>query len=241
MNLPSGFTRALSSRSRTRTPRQVVSSLLQRVTQWMSTVTSVCGSAISSSQESCSSSSTWPKSWKSQVERSIGGLGPTVRTGKRSVRYWPGGTRAGSMPSFSACLRPRWPNMREVTAIDSSLGNRQHRGAARYNRRPLSLGRAAALGIEQGARRKLAYVIAEPCIDTKDNSCVEVCPVDCIHPTPEEPDYDNVAQLFIDPDECIDCDACVEACPVDACFAEDQLPDEWQKYTEINAAYYKKS
>jgi len=62
----------------------------------------------------------------------------------------------------------------------------------------------------------MAYVIAEPCIDTKDNSCVEVCPVDCIHPTPDEPDYDNVKQLYIDPEECIDCDACVEACPVDA-------------------------
>jgi ferredoxin len=86
----------------------------------------------------------------------------------------------------------------------------------------------------------MAYVIAEPCIGEKDNSCVEVCPVDCIHPTPDEPDYENVEQLFIDPEECIDCDACVEACPVDACFAEDQLPDEWQRFTEINAAYYKK-
>ena len=76
----------------------------------------------------------------------------------------------------------------------------------------------------------MAYVIAEPCIGTKDNSCVEVCPVDCIHPTPDEPDYDNVEMLYIDPEECIDCDACVEACPVDACFAEDQLPDEWQHY-----------
>ena len=70
----------------------------------------------------------------------------------------------------------------------------------------------------------MAYVIAEPCIGTKDNSCVEVCPVDCIHPTPDEPDYDKVEMLYIDPEECIDCDACVEACPVDACFAEDQLP-----------------
>src|SRR6476659_11115696 len=87
--------------------------------------------------------------------------------------------------------------------------------------------------------QSLAYVIAEPCIGQKDNSCVEVCPVDCIHPTPDEPDYDNVEQLYIDPDECIDCDACVEACPVDACFAEDQLPEEWQRYTETNAEYYK--
>src|SRR5207245_2497762 len=84
----------------------------------------------------------------------------------------------------------------------------------------------------------MAYVIAEPCIGTKDNSCVEVCPVDCIHPTPDEPDYDKVEMLYIDPEECIDCDACVEACPVDACFAEDQLPEEWTKYTQINLEYY---
>ena len=76
----------------------------------------------------------------------------------------------------------------------------------------------------------MAYVIAEPCIGTKDNSCVEVCPVDCIHPTPDEPDYDKVEMLYIDPEECIDCDACVEACPVDACFAEDQLPEEWSNF-----------
>ena len=87
----------------------------------------------------------------------------------------------------------------------------------------------------------MAYVIAEPCIGTKDNSCVEVCPVDCIHPTPDEPDYDSVEMLYIDPDECIDCDACVEACPVDACFAEDQLPDEWQKFAQINADYFKQA
>ena len=55
----------------------------------------------------------------------------------------------------------------------------------------------------------MAYVIAEPCIGTKDNSCVEVCPVDCIHPTPEETGYAEVEMLYIDPDECIDCDACV--------------------------------
>src|SRR5215207_5443757 len=91
------------------------------------------------------------------------------------------------------------------------------------------------------SKETMAYVIAEPCIDTKDNSCVEVCPVDCIHPTPDEPDYDQVKMLYIDPEECIDCDACVEACPVDACFAEDQLPDEWQEYIQTNADYYKKS
>jgi NAD-dependent dihydropyrimidine dehydrogenase PreA subunit len=90
-------------------------------------------------------------------------------------------------------------------------------------------------------RSVVAYVIAEPCIEQKDNSCVEVCPVDCIHPTPDEPDYEAVPQLYIDPDECIDCDACVEACPFDACFAEDQVPDEWTKYIQINSEYYKRA
>jgi NAD-dependent dihydropyrimidine dehydrogenase PreA subunit len=86
----------------------------------------------------------------------------------------------------------------------------------------------------------VAYVINEPCIGAKDNSCVEVCPVDCIHPTPDDPRYAEVEQLYIDPEECIDCDACVEACPVDAITPEDQVPPEWQKYIEINAAYFRK-
>ena len=52
-------------------------------------------------------------------------------------------------------------------------------------------------------------------------------------------DYDQVEMLYIDPDECIDCDACVEACPVDAITSEDQVPPEWERYIEINAAYYR--
>ena len=85
----------------------------------------------------------------------------------------------------------------------------------------------------------MTYVITEPCIGEKDNSCVEVCPVDCIHPTPDEADHENQEQLFIDPDECIDCDACVEACPVDAIFAQDQVPAEWERFVALNAAYFK--
>jgi NAD-dependent dihydropyrimidine dehydrogenase PreA subunit len=85
----------------------------------------------------------------------------------------------------------------------------------------------------------MAYVITEPCIGTKDNSCVEVCPVDCIHPTPDEEGYEAAEMLFIDPDECIDCDAFVEACPVDAIYPEDMVPPEFQKYIAMNADYYK--
>jgi NAD-dependent dihydropyrimidine dehydrogenase PreA subunit len=84
----------------------------------------------------------------------------------------------------------------------------------------------------------MTYVITEPCIESKDNSCVEVCPVDCIHPTPEEPDYDDAEHLHIDPDECIDCNACVQACPVDACYAAEDVPKEWESYIEANASYF---
>jgi NAD-dependent dihydropyrimidine dehydrogenase PreA subunit len=69
---------------------------------------------------------------------------------------------------------------------------------------------------------------------------VEVCPVDCIHPTPDEAEHAEVDQLYIDPEECIDCDACVEACPVDAIFPEDQVPEELGAVTELNAAYYRR-
>ena len=70
----------------------------------------------------------------------------------------------------------------------------------------------------------MTYVITEPCIGTKDNSCADVCPVDCIHPAPGEEHHDEATILYIDPAECIDCDACVEACPVDATMAEDDVP-----------------
>ncbi|MEW6751453.1 MAG: ferredoxin family protein [Candidatus Latescibacterota bacterium] len=80
----------------------------------------------------------------------------------------------------------------------------------------------------------MAYVIAEPCVDVKDLACVEVCPVDCIHPT----DGSGEPMLYIDPDECIDCGACEPECPVEAIFAEEDLPEEWQPYTEINARYF---
>jgi len=86
----------------------------------------------------------------------------------------------------------------------------------------------------------MAYVIAEPCIGTKDTACVDVCPVDCIHPRKDEPEFAAAEQLFIHPDECIDCGACVPACPVEAIFAGDEVPDKWQAYTAMNSDYYQK-
>ena len=86
----------------------------------------------------------------------------------------------------------------------------------------------------------MAYVIAEPCIGTKDTACVDVCPVDCIHPRKDEPDHEGVKQLFINPAECIDCGACVPVCPVTAIFALEDLPEKWQSYTPVNADFYAK-
>ena len=84
----------------------------------------------------------------------------------------------------------------------------------------------------------MAYVIAEPCIGTKDSACVDACPVDCIHPKKDEKGYGEADQLFIDPVECIDCGACVPVCPVSAIYAGDDLPDKWVSFSEKNAQHY---
>jgi len=83
----------------------------------------------------------------------------------------------------------------------------------------------------------MAYVIAEPCINVKDRACVEVCPVDCIHPRTDEDKDERL--LYIHPDECIDCGACEPVCPVKAISPEDEVPAQWKAYTEMNADYYK--
>lgn len=84
----------------------------------------------------------------------------------------------------------------------------------------------------------MAYVIAEPCIGTKDTACVDVCPVDCIHPRKDEAGFAEAEQLYIHPTECIDCGACVPVCPVTAIFALEDLPEKWTSFTQKNAQYY---
>jgi NAD-dependent dihydropyrimidine dehydrogenase PreA subunit len=72
----------------------------------------------------------------------------------------------------------------------------------------------------------MAYIIAEPCIGTKDAACVAVCPVDCI--------YEADEMYYINPDECIDCGACEPECPVEAIFADDAVPEQWQSFIARN-------
>ena len=76
----------------------------------------------------------------------------------------------------------------------------------------------------------MTYIIAEPCIGTKDASCVEVCPVDCI--------YEAGDIYLIHPDECIDCGACEPECPVQAIFPDTDVPPEWSDWIEKNAAHF---
>ena len=76
----------------------------------------------------------------------------------------------------------------------------------------------------------MTYVISEPCIDVKDKSCIEECPVDCI--------YEGDRMLYIHPDECVDCGACEPVCPVEAIFYDDDVPAQWKEFTAANAAFF---
>jgi NAD-dependent dihydropyrimidine dehydrogenase PreA subunit len=78
--------------------------------------------------------------------------------------------------------------------------------------------------------KPMTYVITEPCIGTKDQSCVEVCPVDCI--------YDAGDHFMINPEECIDCGACEPECPVEAIYPEDEVPEDQESYITKAADYF---
>jgi len=75
----------------------------------------------------------------------------------------------------------------------------------------------------------MPFVITEACKDVKDKACVGVCPVDCIY------EFDGEPQLYIHPDECIECGACQPVCPVNAIFMSAEVPGEFESYIELNA------
>ncbi|MFE0647180.1 FAD-dependent oxidoreductase [Streptomyces sp. NPDC059534] len=82
----------------------------------------------------------------------------------------------------------------------------------------------------------MTYAITQTCCN--DATCVAVCPVNCIHPAPGEPDFGSTEMLYIDPESCIDCGACADACPVDAIFPADLLTGRLREYEALNAEYY---
>jgi NAD-dependent dihydropyrimidine dehydrogenase PreA subunit len=79
----------------------------------------------------------------------------------------------------------------------------------------------------------MTHIIAEPCIGVKDTACVDVCPVDCIYGKNE--DWE---QLYIHPEECIDCGLCVDACPVEAIYPMEEVPDKWKQFIAKNYEHF---
>ncbi len=84
----------------------------------------------------------------------------------------------------------------------------------------------------------MPHVITQSCCS--DGSCVYACPVNCIHPSPDEPGFATTEMLFIDPDACVDCGACVSACPVGAISPDTKLTENQLPFVELNAAFYPK-
>ena len=81
----------------------------------------------------------------------------------------------------------------------------------------------------------MPHVITQSCCN--DGSCVFACPVNCIHPTPDEPGFATSEMLYIDPVACVDCGACVSACPVGAIAPDTRLDPKQLPFVEINASY----
>ena len=84
----------------------------------------------------------------------------------------------------------------------------------------------------------MPHVITQSCCS--DGSCVYACPVNCIHPSPDEPGFATAEMLYIDPDACVDCGACVSACPVGAIAPDSKLTDNQLPFIELNAGFYPK-
>ena len=104
----------------------------------------------------------------------------------------------------------------------------------------------------------MTYVVCQPCIGTKDRSCVEVCPVDCFYDIREKKFNDehgveapviasdggdkggdgeerDYGMLMIHSDECINCGACETECPVEAIYEDTSVPSKWEKFVKINS------
>lgn len=82
----------------------------------------------------------------------------------------------------------------------------------------------------------MTYVITQPCCN--DAACVPVCPMDCIHPGPQEAGFADADMLYIDPEACIDCGACVEVCPVDAIRPDTELTAGDGTFAALNRRFF---
>jgi ferredoxin len=77
----------------------------------------------------------------------------------------------------------------------------------------------------------MTFVVALPCVDLLDKTCIDQCPVDCI--------YEGERMMYIHPDECVDCGACVPVCPVEAISFEPDVPPQWRVFSAVNAEFFR--
>src|SRR5262249_28245189 len=144
--------------------------------------------------------------------RRSGGRGPPPRPGR--VAGSAGAARRKGYRSWRYCRRPR------VHPRGAAGMCRGRDGAP-----PGRAGRAAVRMRCEGAI--MAFVVTQPCAGCKYTDCVAVCPTDCFH--------EGEQMLYIDPNDCLDCEACVPECPVEAIYHETRVPAPWQEYIALNA------
>jgi NAD-dependent dihydropyrimidine dehydrogenase PreA subunit len=103
--------------------------------------------------------------------------------------------------------------------------------------------RAPLLRRDSAGRRvrrkgRMAHVIVDTC--QKDMLCIDSCPSDAIHPLKDEPQWEAEPQLYIHPEECMDCGACIATCPTNSIYLAEEVPADKQEFVAKNAAYYGK-
>src|SRR5262249_38919826 len=150
------------------------------------------------------------------------GCSGTPEVGARGARlnYWTAGETLGMQVEDSGSQVPSvQPTAKERT-------NDHFHPGAEAAARPRRSGGERATKKKKG-RVSMTHVVCQPCYDCKYTDCVAVCPVECFW-------YDE-KMLYIDPQDCIDCEACVPECPVEAIFAEANVPAQWSSFTQLNA------
>jgi NAD-dependent dihydropyrimidine dehydrogenase PreA subunit len=174
------------------------------------------------------------RAWTIRIERRTvlparSGDGTSPQDDGRSLRYLFSNHSAELIEPRLITSKREPQNVRALLLVSESALNTVGRFIG------CQLGIAPMFCVSSG---EMAFIITDPCIGTKDAACVDVCPVDCIHPRKDEPEFEQSPMLFIHPDECIDCGACVPACPVSAIYdSPDATPATQKDLIEANAVY----
>lgn len=82
----------------------------------------------------------------------------------------------------------------------------------------------------------MAYVVTDACI--KDFVCVEQCVTLAIAPSAGDPAAPTATQVYVNPEECIDCGSCAAVCEQNAIYAESDLPAGKEEFAAQNRAWF---